>query len=80
MRMGQTTPDWVRLIRAMKPTDLTIEELRELVDLVDQMKPSANPRALTHPERRRSNDLSGSSRESVRVASSVPGRGVTRGP
>lgn len=30
--------DRVRLIRAMKPTDLTIEELRELVDLADQMK------------------------------------------
>lgn len=28
----------VRLIRAMKPTDLTIDELRELVHLVDEVR------------------------------------------
>jgi DNA-binding transcriptional MerR regulator len=33
----------VRLIRAMKPTDLTIEDLRELADLVDEVKALREP-------------------------------------
>lgn len=36
----------VQLVRAMKPADLTIEELRELADLVDEVKESRHSTAV----------------------------------